>query len=118
MSFSVFLDFVHVMNMTTTTTTMTTTANNYKGYAFPSPYMLGWLAGTKHWPIADIIAHSEFPIRMDMIIEQVRVNGFYFGKELETFGKFLCALYVSRRLPDDVIARLEEVDFPFAEEGE
>ena len=90
----------------------------FKGRPFPAAHMLGWLAGTKHWPIADIIAHSEFPIRMDMIIEQVRVNGFYFGKELETFGKFLCALYVSRRLPDDVIARLEEVDFPFSEEGE
>ena len=116
MSFSVFLDFVHVMNVTTTTTMIT--ANDYKGYAFPTPYMLGWLVGTKHWPIADIIAHSEFPIRMDMIIEQVRANGFYFGTELETFGRFLCELYVARRLPDDVIARLEEVDFPFSEEGE
>ena len=74
--------------------------------------------GTKWDPIADIIAHSEFPIRMDMIIEQVRANGFYFGVETETTGRFLCELYVARRLPDDVVARLEEVDFPFAEEGE
>ena len=103
---------------TTTTTMMTTTANKFKGEQFPTQHMLGWRAGTKHWPIADIIAHSEFPIRMDMIIEQVRANGFYFGVELNTFGQFLCELYVARRLPDDVIARLEEVDFPFAEEGE
>jgi hypothetical protein len=90
----------------------------FEGQQFPTQRMLGWLAGTEHWPIADIIAHSEFPIRTDMIIEQVRVNGFYFGVELETFGKFLCALYVSRRLPDAVLARLEEVDFPFSDEGE
>ena len=78
-----------------TTTTMTTTANNFKGEQFPAPNMLGWRAGTEHWPIADIIAHSEFPIRIDMIIEQVRFNGFYFGIELEIFGKFLCELFVA-----------------------
>jgi hypothetical protein len=55
---------------------------------------------------------------MDMIIEQVRVNGFYFGKELETFGNYLCEMYQLNKLPSDVIARLRENNFSFSEKGE
>ena len=94
------------------------TLTMYKGRPFPTDYMLGWRAGTKHWPIADIIAHSEFPIRMDMIIEQMRTVGAYYGEETETFGNFLCGLYETCRLPDDVLARLQADDFPFSVEGE
>ena len=85
---------------------------------FPSPLMLGWRAGTKPWPIADIIAHSEFDNRMDMIIEQVRANGFFFGIETETFGCWLCEMYQLNKLPSDVIARLRENNFSFSEKGE
>ena len=85
---------------------------------FPADYMLGWLADTKPWPIADIIAHSEFDKRMDMIIEQVRANGFFFGIETETFGNYLCELYQLNKLPSDVIARLRENNFSFSEKGE
>ena len=90
----------------------------FEGKPFPADHMLGWLAGKKPWPIADIIAHSEFPIRMDMIIEQMRTVGAYYGEETETFGNFLCGLYETCRLPDDVLARLQADDFPFSVEGE
>ena len=90
----------------------------FEGKPFPTVYMLGWRAGKKSWPIADIIAHSEFPIRMDMIIEQMRTVGAYYGEETETFGNFLCGLYETCRLPDDVLARLQADDFPFSVEGE
>ena len=90
----------------------------FEGKAFPQPYMLGWLAGTKPWPIADIIAHPEFDVRLGMIIEQVRANGFYFGIETETYGNYLGELYVTYNLPNAVLARLREVKFPFSEDGE
>ena len=30
------------------------TSMMFEGKAFPAPYMLGWLAGSKPWSIADI----------------------------------------------------------------
>ena len=83
--------------------------------------MLGWVTSNDHrrkLSTAEILAHSEFPVRLDMIIEQVRANGFYHGVELETFGNYLGELYVTHNLPNAVIARLREVKFPFSEEGE
>ena len=94
------------------------TSTMFEGRAFPAPYMLGWLAGSKPWSIADIIAHSEFPVRMGMIIEQVCANGFFFGVETETFGNYLCEMYQLNKLPSDVIARLRENNFSFSEKGE
>ena len=90
----------------------------FEGKPFPANYMLGWVTGQRKWSISEIIAHPEFDVRMDMIIEQVRVNGFFFGVELETFGSYLGELYVTHNLPNAVIARLREVKFPFSEEGE
>ena len=90
----------------------------YEGRQFPAPKMLGWVTGTKNWPIAKILAHSEFPVRMDMIIEQMRTVGCYYGVETETFGNYLGHLYVTNELPDVFIARLREVNFPFSVEGE
>ena len=91
----------------------------FVGKPFPSPYMLGWRKGyVPEWTIDDIIAHSEFDVRMDMIIEQVRANGFYFGIETETFGNYLCEMYQLNKLPSDIIARLRENNFSFSEKGE
>jgi hypothetical protein len=87
-------NYLRVLFLSSSTLTM------FEGKAFPRPYMLGWLAGTKPWPIADIIAHSEFDVRMDMIIEQVCANGFYYGVETETFGNYIGELYVTHNLPD------------------
>jgi len=85
---------------------------------FPTEYMLGWLAGTKPWPIAKIIAHTEFDNRMDMIIEQCRAVDCYYGVETETFGNWLCEMYQLNKLPSDIIARLRVIDFSFSEKGE
>ena len=92
----------------------------FEGIPFPTDYMLGWQTRSqvRKWSIADIIAHSEFDNRMDMIIEQVRANGFFFGVETETFGCWLCEMYQLNKLPSDIIARLREVKFPFSEDGE
>ena len=81
----------------------------FEGKAFPAPYMLGWLAGSKPWSIADIIAHSEFPVRMGMIIEQVCANGFFFGVETETFGNYLCEMYQLNKLRSPVYILLDSV---------
>jgi len=53
-----------------------------------------------------------------MIIEQCRAVGCYYGVETETFGNFHCGMYETHKLPDDVIARLREVNFSFSENGE
>ena len=90
----------------------------FEGRQFPTDYMLGWVTGVKNWPIAKILAHSEFPVRMDMIIEQMRTVGAYYGVETDTFGNFLCGLYETHKLPDDDIARLRAVNFPFSDKGE
>ena len=91
----------------------------FEGKPFPADYMLGWRKGyEREWSIAEIIAHPEFDVRMDMIIEQVRANGFFFGVELETFGCWLCEMYQLNKLPSDVIARLRENNFSFSEKGE
>ena len=47
----------------------------FEGKPFPANYMLGWVTGQRKWSISEIIAHPEFDVRMDMIIEQVRANG-------------------------------------------
>ena len=91
----------------------------FVGKPFPSDYMLGWCKGYKRgWTLDKIIAHPEFDVRMDMIIEQVRANGFYFGIETETYGNYLGELYVTHNLPNAVLDRLREVKFPFSEDGE
>ena len=52
------------------------TLTMFVGKPFPADYMLGWRKGyEREWSIAEIIAHPEFDVRMDMIIEQVRANG-------------------------------------------
>jgi len=97
-------------------------AREFKGRQFPARYMLVWQTSNDHrqrkWSIPENIDHSEFPVRLNMIIEQVRANGFYYGIELETFGNYLGELYVTHNLPNAVIARLREVKFPFSEDGE
>ena len=92
----------------------------FEGKPFPADHMLGWQTKpqVRKWSVADIIAHSEFPVRMDMIIEQVRANGFFFGVEHETFGNYLCEMYQQDKLPSDVIARLRVNNFSFSEKGE
>ena len=80
----------------------------FEGKPFPANYMLGWVTGQRKWSISEIIAHPEFDVRMDMIIEQVRANGFYFGIETETFGNYLGELFVTHNLPNAVLARLRE----------
>ena len=67
---------------------------------------------------AEIIAHPEFAVRLDLITEQMRANGCYFGIRTLAFGDFLCALYITKQLSEDVLARLEAVAFPFSGKGE
>ena len=105
-------NYLRVLLLSFSTLTM------FEGKPFPANYMLGWVTGQRKWSIAEIIAHPEFDVRLGMIIEQVRANGFYFGIETETFGNYLGELYVTHNLPNAVLARLREVKFPFSEDGE
>jgi hypothetical protein len=60
----------------------------FVGRAFPTDYMLGYQDKKRGWTIDEIIAHTEFLFRVDMIIEQFRTVGCYFGEELELLGVF------------------------------
>ena len=53
-----------------------------------------------------------------MIIEQCRAVRCNYGVETITTANFLRVLYVTHKLPSDVMARLQEVDFSFSEKGE
>ena len=95
----------------------------FEGKQFPTDYMLGWCpiwcpSRKRKWGIAEIIAHPEFDIRVDMIIEQCRAVRCNYGVETITTANFLRVLYVTHKLPSDVMARLQEVDFSFSEKGE
>jgi hypothetical protein len=96
------------------------TSTMFSNRPFPSNYMLGLDPKAKRaWDDDEIIAHPEFAVRTDLIIEHCRDNGgFYFGEHFLTFGKYLSALYVTKKLSSGVIARLEAVDFPFSPDGE
>ena len=92
----------------------------YEDKAFPTREMLGLNPNRLNLKLTDaeIIAHPEFAVRLDLITEQMRANGFYFSVELKAFGDFLCALHITKQLSEDVLARLEAVAFPFSGEGE
>jgi hypothetical protein len=67
----------------------------YESKAFPTREMLGLNPNRLGLKLTDaeIIAHPEFAVRLDLITEQMRANGCYFGIGTLAFGDFLCALY-------------------------
>jgi hypothetical protein len=92
----------------------------YESKAFPTREMLGLNPNRLGLKLTDaeIIAHPEFAVRLDLITEQMRANGCYFGVETLAFGDFLCALNITKQLSEDILARLRGVKFPFSWKGE